>query len=84
MIITLFLDSVNFLLQGILSLLPTIPVPAQWVTAVYQIWSYGNSFSYVFPVQAVLFWLSIVLAFNAAVLVFKLFNWLIRKIPGIS
>jgi hypothetical protein len=84
MIVTLFLNSIAFLLNGIISFFPLGTIPTQWVSAVYQIWAYGNSFSYVFPVSAILFWLGIVLAFNAAVLGFKLFSWIIRKVPGIS
>jgi len=84
MIITLILNLFAFLLGGIISILPNGAIPTQWVTAVYALWSYGVQFQYVFPTRSLLFWLSAVLVFNVAVAVFKLFNWIIRKIPGIS
>jgi len=84
MIITLFFNFLNDFLQGIVGFLPSGTVPTQWVSAVYSIWAYANEFSYVFPVSTLLFWLGVVLAFNVAVMVFKLFNWIIRKIPGVS
>jgi len=84
MIVTLFLNFIALFLTGILNVLPLGAIPTQWVSAVYGFWAFANSFSYVFPVSALLFWLSIVLVFNLSVLTFKLFNWLIRKIPGVS
>lgn len=84
MIFTLLLLIFAFILQGIINVLPVVTIPTDWVSAVYYYWAIGNSFSYVFPVNALLFWLGVVLVFEVSILSFGMFGWLIRKIPGVS
>lgn len=85
MIFSFFFSIPALLLSAILSLLPDGgSVPSVWTSAVYSIWSYVNQFSFVVPVDTLLTCLGIAMVFHLAIFTFRLFHWLITKIPFIG
>lgn len=73
------------LMSVILSLLPSGQMlPTAWVQAVYTIWADINAFSFIVPVQTLLTVLAIAMTFHVAILTFRIFHWLITKIPTIG
>jgi len=73
------------LLSAILSILPEGgTIPTIWTNAVYTIWSYINAFSFIVPVDTLLTCLGIAMVFHIAIFTFRLFHWLITKIPFIG
>jgi len=85
MITDFILSIPAFLLQAVIGVLPTgQTLPTAWVSAVYTIWADINAFSFIVPVQTLLTVLTIALIFHAAVFGFKVFHWIITKIPTIG
>jgi len=84
MISTFFLSTFNSFVGLLLGLLPTGHLPADVATAITYFWYVVNSFSYVFPVGALLSALLVILAFDLAMLLWKMINWIIKKIPGMQ
>jgi len=80
--ITTFLLTILFnFLNFLLSLLPVGVLPTAIATAVGYFWGVLNSFSFVFPVGALLGALLLVLSFDIAMLLWHIIQWVIRKIP---
>jgi len=74
-----------FLLLGFLNFLPNGGTfPAEWTEAVYTIYGYINAFSFIVPVDTLLWCLGIAMTYHLAVLGFKVFHWAITKIPFIG
>lgn len=85
MITSFILSIPAYLLQVLVAILPDgATVPQEWVNAVYQIWSYANAFSFIVPVQTLLWALGIALTFHVGVLTFKIIHWIITKIPFVG
>jgi len=84
--ITEFLLSIpGYLLQAVISLLPTGEgVPIEWTSAVYSIWAYINEFSFIVPVNTLLWALGIALTFHLSIFGFRAVHWIITKIPFIG
>lgn len=59
-------------------------IPTQFVTAVHTIWNDINAFSFIVPVGTLLWCLGIAMSFHLAIMLFKLFHWIITKIPFIG
>lgn len=59
-------------------------IPSSWIDAVYSLWGYVNAFSFIVPVGILISCVSIAIAVEIAILGFKLFNWVITKIPFIG
>jgi len=85
MIFSFLLSIPAYLIQAIIGLLPAgSSAPTEWVNAVYMIWSNINAFSFIVPVNTLVWCLGIALTFHLAILLFKLFHWVITKIPFIG
>jgi len=85
MITDFFLSLPAYLLQFIVGVLPAgQQVPTEWTSAVFKVWSYINSFSFIFPVDTLLWCLGIAMTFHLAIFTFHAVQWIIRHIPGIG
>jgi len=85
MIFTFLLNIPAYLIAVILSVLPAgSPAPAAWVSGVYTIWGDINAFSFIVPVNTLLFCLGIAMIFHLSILGFKVFHWIITKIPFVG
>lgn len=84
MITTFFLSIINSFVGLLLNLLPTGSLPSGISTAISYFWAIVNSFSYVFPVSTLLAAFLVLLAFDLAVLLWHLLQWILRKIPGVQ
>jgi len=84
--ITAFLLSIpGYILQALLLPLPVGgAVPTEWVNAVNTIWNDINAFSFIVPVGTLLSVLGLALAYHAGIFTVHAFNWILRKIPGMS
>jgi len=79
-ILTIFSSFLNFLV----GFLPTGSIPQGFTDAVSYFFGALNAFSYIFPVSTLFTCLLLYLAFDLAVLLWHLFNWVIKKIPGMQ
>lgn len=85
MITSFFLSIPAYLLQAIVGVLPIGgTIPTQWTSAVYTIWADINAFSFIVPVNTLVLCLGIAMGFHLAILGFKLFHWIITKIPFVG
>lgn len=85
MIFEFLLSIPAYILQALLGVLPTGgSVPTEWISAVSTMWGYVNAFSFIVPINTLLWALGIALTFHLAILGFKLFHWIITKIPFVG
>jgi len=85
MIFNFLISIPAYLLQALISLLPSGgSIPTEWVESIHLIWGYVNSFSFLVPVQTLLWAVGIAMVFHVSILGFKLFHWIITKIPFIG
>jgi len=74
-----------YLVQALVSLLPDGgTLPTEWTNAVYTMWGYVNAFSFIVPIDTLLWALGVAVAFHVSIFTFKTFNWIINKIPFIG
>jgi len=74
-----------YLLQAFIAIFPTGgTMPTDWVNGVYTVWTDINAFSFIVPVSTLLTVLSLALAFHLSILLFKVFHWVITKIPFVG
>lgn len=74
-----------YLLMVVFSLLPQgQPASPEWVSSVYLIWGYVNSFSFIVPVSTLVFCLGIAMVFHGSILAFRAMHWIITKIPFVG
>jgi len=85
MIIGFLLSIPAYFLQTIIGLLPNGgQMPSEWVSAVYTIWQYIETFSFIVPIGTLLTVLGLALTFHLAIFGFKIFHWIITKIPFVG
>jgi len=85
MITDFFLTLPAKLALTVLSILPDIsPISLQFVNGLKQIWDYVIMFSFIVPIEAIVFMLAIVIPFDIAMFGWGAFNWVLKKIPGIN
>jgi len=85
MITDFFLSIPAYVLQAVVSILPNgQTVPAEWTAAVFTVWGYVNSFSFIFPVDTLLWCLGVAMTFHLAIFSFHIFMWIVKRIPGIG
>jgi len=85
MILQFLISIPAYLLQMLFLILPDGgTIPTEWINAVYTIWSYINAFSFIVPVDTLLWCLGIAMVFHLAILGFKVFHWIITKIPFVG
>jgi len=84
MITSFFLAIFLSFIMLLVSLLPTGSLPDAMASAFAYFLGVANAFSYVIPVATLLQALAVVVAFDAALLIWRGINWIIRKIPGMQ
>jgi hypothetical protein len=85
MIFTWLFSIPAYLIQAVIDILPNGgAINTEWVNGVYTIWADINAFSFIVPVSTLLSVLAIALTFHLTILGFKLFHWIITKIPFIG
>lgn len=85
MIFTFLISIPAYLIQAVVNFLPAgQAVPSEWISAVHSIWSYIEAFSFILPVDVMLWCLGVALGFHLAIFGFKVFHWIITKIPFIG
>ena len=68
----------------LIGFLPTGHLSSSFTSALTQLWGIINTFSYLIPVDTLLTLVGLVIAFDIAVLLWRVVNWVIRKIPGMQ
>jgi len=85
MIFSFLISIPAFLLQALISVLPDGgEIPTEFVEGVAEIWGYINAFSFIVPIDTLLWCLGIAMFFHVAIFSFKAFHWIITKIPFIG
>ena len=84
MIVDFILNLIYVVISGFLNLLPTVSVSDGVLSAVSTANSYISALSMIFPVSTLIAILGLVLSIEAGILLIKIINWFIRKIPTIS
>lgn len=85
MIIGFILSLPAYLIGMIIGLLPSgASMPTEWIESVYAIWRYIEAFAFIVPVSTLLTVLGLALTFHMAIFGFKIFHWIITKIPTIG
>lgn len=84
MITTFLLTLLNSFIAFLLGLLPSGHLPASILSGIGYLWSLINAFTYVIPVQTLLAALLLMIAVDAALFLWRLINWIIRKIPFVN
>lgn len=67
-----------------LRLLPDATLPSGLTSAIATANTYIRAIDFVFPVSTFLTILGLILGIETFIILFKIINWLIRKIPGIN
>jgi len=85
MIFTIPLTIVYFFVYGLLVALPQVDPLPQFVSTSFE-WAFGflYAFDFVLPVDTVLFFLTLSLAFELSVQVWHGVHWVLRKIPMLN
>jgi len=80
-----------FIIDGVLSilvypigLLPDATLPADFTTGLQSLAQYYSALNGVFPIDTILSILAIIFTVEGFIFTFKMFQWIIKKIPGIS
>jgi len=84
MISTFFLSIFSGFVGLLVALLPTGSLPTSIATAFAYFVGVVNAFSYVVPIDTLIQAVLVVLAFDGALLLWRVINWIIRKIPGMQ
>jgi len=84
MISTFFLTVLNAFVSLLLDILPTGAFSSGFQSAISYFMGVLNSFSYIFPVAALVEALAVALVFDGAILFWHLIQWVIRKVPGMQ
>jgi len=83
MITGFLLQMIYAFLTFLLGLLPSGgSIASVWVSGVYQIWGYVNSFSFIVPVNMLVFCLGIAMTFHLFVFAWKGLHWISSHIRG--
>jgi hypothetical protein len=79
-IIYLFIKALEYPIKS----LPDVSLPSNIASAISSAGGYLASFDLIFPVSTFLTIFGLILTIEAAILVYKIVMWLIKKIPTIS
>jgi len=83
MITGFFLNLAYAFVVFLIGLLPTgDTLTTEWVSAVYQIWGYINTFSFIVPVDMLVACLAIAMTFHIFVFAWKGVHWIWSLIRG--
>ena len=73
------------ILQTIINLLPEGgTLPTEWTDAVATMWGFVEAFEFLIPIDTLLWCLGIALTFHLGIFAFRVFNWIINKIPFVG
>ena len=84
MLINFFLNIVYSVVVGFIGLLPDVSLSDSVASAVATASTYISGLNVVLPVATLLTIIGLVLTIEAVMLLIKIINWFIRKIPTIS
>lgn len=87
MITGILISAIYIILRLFLSpilLLPSLSVESDSAQAVLTASSYINNINNFFPLNTFLIILFLILSIEAGIMTYKIINWLLKKIPGIS
>lgn len=84
MIVGFFLNIVLAFVTVVIGLLPTTPFPTQISTGIIMMWGYVNLFSMVIPVETILTVIVLSILYEAGILLWHAFHWLLRRIPFLN
>jgi len=83
MIFTIILNIINAFISYFIQLLPIgATFPTTWTTGIYTIWSYINAFSFIVPVDTLLYALGIALTFHLFIFGWNFLHWIYGLIRG--
>lgn len=80
LIIYYFIQAVEYPLKA----LPDVSLPAGITNAIANAGAYLSSFDLIFPVGTFLTIFGVMLTIEAAIVIYKIVMWIIKKIPTIS
>lgn len=84
MITSFFIGVLGAFIGFFVALLPVGSLPTEISSALTYLFALINTMSYVIPVVTLLSALLVVLAFDGVLLLIKIIEWFIRKIPGMQ
>lgn len=84
MILEALLKLIFGLIDLLVSAIPTITLPTNFLTAMEDVSSFINELSYVLPVNTFLMCLTVIFTLQNARLFVSIFNFIIRKIPTVN
>jgi len=87
MITSAFLYLVYIFVLGItlpFRILPDASLPAALTSAITTANTYVSAVDFIFPVATFLIILGLIIAIEGFIILFKIMNWVIRKIPGVN
>jgi len=82
MIGTFLLNALSGLLLLLISILPSYALPSSISSSLASVISYGQAFSFIFPISTLITVAGLALLFHLGILGFKLLNWIIGKVRG--
>jgi hypothetical protein len=83
MITGFLINALGILVSNLIALLPTSSgFTSGFNTSLTQFFGYAYSFNDIFPIDTLITVLGLTVAFQAGVLLFKMFNWVLGKIRG--
>lgn len=84
MILQLLLELIFGVIKTLINLIPTISIPVGFFDAIADVTYLVSIMSYFLPLGTMALCLSIIFMIQNAKLFISIFNFIIRKIPGIS
>lgn len=79
-IVYLFITALEYPIKA----LPDVSLPSNVLSAISSAGAYLSSFNLIFPVSTFLTILGVVISIEAAIVIYKIAMWIIKKIPTIS
>lgn len=84
MITQLLISFVFGIINVLINLIPTITLPTGFLSAMTDVSFFMAQIAYVIPVNTLLLCLSVVFVLHNAKFIVSIFNFIVRKIPGIN
>lgn len=79
--ITEFLMSIPFyLVRSLINIIPAGGgVPSEFTSALHTMWGYVQSFSFILPVNTILWCIGVTIAFEVGIFLWGATNWLLKR-----
>lgn len=84
MITQLLVDFLFGAIRILLNAIPTIELSPDFLDSISSVTVFTNAFAYFLPMKTIMLCLTIFFTLSNARLAFSVFNFIIRKIPGIN